>query len=395
MPTRRVLISGAGIAGPTLAYWLLQHGFAPTLVERAPAPRTGGYMIDFWGVGYDVADRMGLVPALERVGYRLNEFRLVDRVGRRVASFDGRSFAEATGGRYSSLLRGDLARCILEAIDGRAETIFGDSLRALDDDGDGVVATFERAAPRRFDLVVGADGLHSKVRALAWGDDARAEQYLGYCVASFAADGYPHRDEGAYVSYGTPGRQAARYALRGGRSAFLLVFARDEPLPPGHHRRAVQEAVLREVFGGTGWECDEILARMSDAPDLYFDVVSQIRLASWSRGRAVLLGDAAACPSLLSGQGSALAMAGAYVLAHELSAASGDHAAAFARYERHFKPFVDAKQRAAAGFATWFAPRTPLRLWLRNTVTRLMRFPSIARTVLAPSVTDRFTLPDA
>jgi 2-polyprenyl-6-methoxyphenol hydroxylase-like FAD-dependent oxidoreductase len=389
-----VLISGAGIAGPTLAYWLLQHGFVPTLVERAPAPRTGGYMIDFWGVGYDVVDRMGLVPALQRVEYRIDGFRLVDRNGRRVASIDGRAFAAASGGRYTSLLRSDLARCILEALDGRAETIFGDGVRALEDDGSGIVATLERGGSRRFDLVVGADGLHSRVRALTWGRDAHAERYLGYYAASFAADGYPHRDEGAYVSYGTPGRQAARYALRGGRSAFLLVVARDEPLPPGHRERAMQEAMLREVFGGAGWECDEILARMSDAPDLYFDVVSQIRLASWSRGRVVLLGDAAACPSLLSGQGSALAMAGAYELAHALAAADGDHRAAFARYERRFKPFVEAKQQAAANFAAWFAPRTPLRLWIRDTLTRLMRFPSVTRTLLAPSVRDRFALPD-
>jgi 2-polyprenyl-6-methoxyphenol hydroxylase-like FAD-dependent oxidoreductase len=311
-----------------------------------------------------------------------------------VASIDGRAFAAASGGRYTSLLRSDLARCILEVLDGRAETIFGDGVCALEDDGHGIIATLERGGARRFDLVVGADGLHSRVRALAWDRDARAERYLGYYAASFAADGYPHRDEGAYVSYGTPGRQAARYALRGGRSAFLLVFARDEPLPPGHRERAMQEAMLREVFGGAGWECDEILARMSDAPDLYFDVVSQIRLASWSRGRVVLLGDAAACPSLLSGQGSALAMAGAYELAHALAAADGDHRAAFARYERRFRPFVETKQRAAASFAAWFAPRTPLRLWIRDTLTRLMRFPSVARTLLAPSVRDRFALPD-
>ena len=389
---RNVLISGAGIAGPTLAYWLLRHGFTPTLVERAPAIRTGGYMIDFWGVGYEVADRMGILPALRRDGYRLEEVRLVDASGRRVAGFDAGVFQAASDGRFLSLLRGDLARRIYELVDGRVETILADSVATLEEDATGVAVTFEHAPARRFDLVVGADGLHSAVRTLLSGDGARPETYLGYYAAAFSVDRYPHRDEGAYVSHAAPGCQVARYALRDGRSAFLLVVARDAPLMLDHHDTAAQQAFLREKFAGVGWECDEILAAMDRTDDFYFDAVAQTRLADWSRGRVVLLGDAAYCPSLLAGQGSAFAMAGAHVLAHELAAAEGHHTTAFAAYQRRFKPFVDEKQQAAVRFARWFAPRTRLGVWLRDRATNLLRLPVVGNLIAARSFGDRFEL---
>jgi 2-polyprenyl-6-methoxyphenol hydroxylase-like FAD-dependent oxidoreductase len=393
MPDRTVLISGAGIAGPALAYWLLRHDFTPTIVERAPAPRTGGYMIDFWGVGYDVAERMGLLPALQEDGYRIEEVRIVNAAGKRLAYLDAGIFGAASGGRFLSIPRGDLAHRIYELVDGRAETIFADSITALTEDDTGVTATFEHAVPRRFDLVVGADGLHSTVRQLAFGDGACHEHFLGYYTAAFTAHDYPRRDEGVYLSYSVPGGQAARYALRDGRSAFFFMFARDEPLALGHHDVAAQKATLRTMFTGAGWECDEILAAMERTDDLYFDAVAQMRLPHWSRGRVALVGDAAYCPSLLAGQGSAFAMAGAYVLAHALAESGDDYTAAFAEYERRFKPFIDAKQRAAARFGWWFAPRSALGIRARNLLTNLMRVPVLAERVVARSFGDRFELP--
>lgn len=387
-----VLISGAGIAGPTAAYWLREHGFTPTLVERAPAPRRGGYMIDFWGVGYDVAERMGLLPVLHRDGYRITEVRLVNARGARVAWFDAAAFRRATNDRFVSILRGDLAHRLYELIDGRVETMFGDAITDLAPDANGVTVGFAHAPPRQFDIVIGADGLHSTVRVLALGPDVHAERELGYYTAAFSVDGYEPRDEGAYVSYATKGRQVARYALRDGRTAFFLVFASDEPQAVEPHDVERQRDVLRRVFAGAGWECDAILDASRRADDLYFDAVAQTQLRSWSRGRVVLVGDAAYCPSLLAGQGAAFAIAGAYLLAGALASAA-DHESAFAAYQRVFQPFVEAKQRAARRFGGWFAPRTELGVLLRNLATNLARAPLVGDWLLARSFADRIALP--
>jgi 2-polyprenyl-6-methoxyphenol hydroxylase-like FAD-dependent oxidoreductase len=399
---RNVLISGAGIAGPTLAYWLLRDGFTPTIVERAPTLRTDGYMIDFWGVGYDVAERMGILPDINRDGYRIEQLELVDASGQCITTVDAHVFQAASNGRFLSLLRGDLARRIYNCIDARVETIFGDTIATLNQDADGVDITFEHAAPRRFDLVIGADGLHSNVRTLAFDDATPAgavnnhsdphEYPLGYYAAAFIAASYPHRTENAYVSYTVPGRQVARYALRDGSSAFLFVFTENKQLALAHHDVQSQQRILSDKFSGAGWECDEILAAMQHSDSLYFDAVAQIRIDSWSRGRVALLGDAAYCPSLLAGQGSALAMAGAYVLARSVSSNKDDYAAGFAEYQRRFKPFVDAKQRSAAGFGSWFAPRTRAGVWMRNAATKLMRIPYLADMLAKQSFSDHFEL---
>ena len=329
----RVLIVGAGIAGPTLAYWLHAAGFRATLVERAPAPRSGGYVIDFWGLGYDVAERMGLRPAVEQAGYHVRELRIVDDHGARAAGFGVGVFREVTGGRYVSLRRSDLARLLLEALPPDIETVFGDEITALEDRGEAVDVRFRHGGARRFDLVFGADGLHSSVRGLAFGPEAAFERSLGYLVAAFETRGYRPRDADVYVAHSTPGQQLARFALHDDRTLFLFIAAIDaaqlSPMP----EPAAQRAVLRRLFGDGRWESARILDEMDRTEDLYFDRVAQITMPTWSRGRVALLGDAAFCVSLMAGQGSALAMTAAYVLAGELGHAGGQHAAAFAAYE--------------------------------------------------------------
>jgi 2-polyprenyl-6-methoxyphenol hydroxylase-like FAD-dependent oxidoreductase len=389
----RILIVGAGIAGPTLAYWLRQYGFTPTLVEHAPKLRTGGYMIDFWGVGYEVADRMGMLPVLAHDGYRIEEVRLVDSGGKRVAGFDAQVMRAATHDRFISLPRSDLSRRLFECIDGTIETIFAETVTSIEEDAAGLTVGFAHAPRRRFDLLVGADGLHSSVRGLVFGASTACEHSLGYYTAAFSASAYPHRDDGAYVCYSIPGGQIARYALRGGRSAFFFIFARSDGEEIPHDDAAIQRRVLRERFGGRGWECDEILRALSCADDLYFDAVSQIRLPQWSRGRVALVGDAAHAPSLLAGQGAALAMAGAYVLANALQRAAGDHDIAYAAYQRRFKPFVDAKQHGAERLGWWFAPRSKTGIRLRNLTTRLLDLPLVATGITARALGDRFELP--
>ncbi len=387
-----ILISGMGIAGPTLAWWLMRHGFEVTLIERAPALRSGGYVIDFWGLGFDVAERMGLVPDLRREGYDVRELRLVDREGRRAGGFDASVFARLTGGRYVSIERSALARLVCERIDGRVETIFGDSIAAIDEDGEGVAVSFHTSPSRRFDLVIGADGLHSEVRRLVFGPQGQFEHRLGYGVAALDVAGYRPRDEGVYVSYSVPGRQVARFALRGDRTLILFVFAGG--LDPWPHDLAAQKRALHAAFDGAGWECQPILAALDPVKEIYFDRVSQIRMPGWSRGRVALLGDAAFCPSLLAGQGSALAMAAAYVLAGEIVRSGGEAGAAFARYETTLRGFMDGKQKAAEQFARSFAPRTRFGIMARNLITRTFNLPFVAEQVLGRGLIDRLDLPD-
>ena len=328
----RVLISGAGIAGPTLAYWLAYHGFTPTLVERAPRLRTAGYVIDFWGAGFEVARRMGLVPGILDAGYRIREVRVVDAAGRRIAGFPAAAFTPAIGADFTSLPRGDLAATIYHSIPDNVETLFGDTIARLDQTGRDVTVAFERHPSRTFDLVVGADGLHSRVRALVFGPERRYERYLGIKVAAFEAPGYTPRDELVYVMFSQIGQQVARFAMRDDRTMFLFTFADANPEVPAS--MSEQKAQLRARFGNAGWECRHILDALEDVDDLYFDRISQIEMREvdglWTRERVTLVGDAAFCVSLLGGQGSALAMTAAYILAGELHRAAGDHRRAFA-----------------------------------------------------------------
>jgi 2-polyprenyl-6-methoxyphenol hydroxylase-like FAD-dependent oxidoreductase len=388
----RILICGAGIAGPTLAYWLRHFGFEPTLIERAPALRAGGYIVDFWGLGFRVAEKMGLLPGLRREGYAIDEVRIVDERGKRTGGFGVRSLQPALGG-YISVLRSDLSRLIYKALGGKVRTIFGDTVTAIEQGDRGVRVSFEHVPPERFDLVIGAGGLHSPVRALVFGPEGRYEKYLGYYAASFGVDGYPHQDPRAYVGYAAPGRQVSRYALRGGRTVFLFVFASDRKLPVGAHDMSAQKRVLRETFGEDGWECREILEALETSSEVYFDVVSQIRMERWSNRRVALVGDACFCPSLLAGQGSALAMAGAYILAGELKQSDGDYRTAFARYENAFHPFIAGKQRAAARFAGAFAPKSRAGIVIRNQVTRLLALPFVAKLSMGRLLTDALILP--
>ena len=385
-----ILIVGAGIAGPTLAYWLLRAGHTPTLVERAPELRRGGYLIDFWGAGFDVADKMGIVPEMMSKGYRIGEVRQVDDDGKRITSFDPEIFVRGTGGRYVSIARSDLASIVYGALNGRVETIFGESVRALDDDGARVRVTFSGGTTRDFDLVVGADGLHSRVRRLAFGPDEQFETHLGIKVAAFDVTGYPARDDLAVVMYTGVGFQVTRLAMRDDLTMFLFTFRDDEDVPDDVE---AQQATLRSRLAGAGWETPAILESMPRAKTFYFDRVSQIRMPRWSAGRTVLLGDAAACVSLLAGQGAALAMIEAYVLSAALARANRDHVEAFAEYERDLAPFVLSKQNAAIRLGAAFAPKNGLQLLLRNSVMRLLGVPFVAELAMGRSLRDAIELP--
>jgi len=389
---KSVLICGAGIAGPALAYWLERYGFEPLLIERASAFRDGGYMIDVWGLGYDLVARYGLLDQARARAYLFDRLAFVDENGHVLAGFGGEIFRRAVDDKFFSIPRGDLARTLHEPLAGKVETHYATAVQQFNQDKGGVDVTFSTGATRRFDLVVGADGLRSTLREMAFGPEREYEAYLGYYAASFISERYPHRDENVYLSYGKPGRQISRYAMRDDRTAFLLVFASKQRIAA--HDVAGQKAVLRDAFGGDGWETRDILARLDAAADLYFDSVSQIRMPKWTRGRIALIGDSAHSPSLLAGAGSAFAMLSAYVLAGELKNAVGDHNKAFAAYERRLMPFMGRQQKAAVGFAGSFAPKTAFGLSVRNAVLRLMNIPPLGVWLTRRMLGEPYAIPD-
>lgn len=377
-----------GVAGPALAFWLNKSGHEVLLVEAAPRLRTDGYVIDFWGVGYDIAEKMGIIDDIRALGYQVREVRFVDKAGRKRGGVDVGVFGRMTNGRFTSVRRSDISATIYRAIEGKVETIFGDSIAKIEDDGDRVRVSFDHASAREFDLVIGADGLHSRVRRLAFGPESDFETPLGYHVAAFEVEGYRPREELVYIMHDLPGRQISRISVRDDRTIFLFIF-RDEYITGGDEPKSV----LRRAFAGAGWEWPQIEVELERATEIYFDTVSQIRMNRWTKGRTALIGDAAACVSLMAGEGTGLAIAEAYVLAGELHACGGDFATAFARYEQQLMPFLKKKQHAAAKFTSSFAPKTSYGIVFRNLITDLMRVPFVADLAIGRALWDDIALP--
>ena len=392
MSNETILISGAGIAGPTLAFWLKAAGFQPTLVERAPAVRTGGYVIDFWGLGYDIAERMGLASEINGIGYHVREMRIVNDLGKRVTGFGTEVFEQLTNGRYVTVGRGDLSRVLFDKLQGRTEIIFDNEIVGLQEQADCVQVRLKHGDHRQFGLVIGADGLHSSVRRLAFGPQHQFEKQLGYVVAAFEVHGYRPRDEDIYLMYGQPGRMLGRFTLHEDRTLFLFVFAADREALPAMLEQ--QKAMMRETYRDGKWECPRILDKLDRTQQLYFDRVGQIKMESWSRGRVALVGDSAFCVSLLAGQGSALAMISAYVLAGELAKAGGHYKEAFGRYEGILRGYIGNKQQGAERFAAVFAPKTQWGLSFRNQVIKAFAIPGLARLAVGRDIIDALRLPE-
>jgi len=341
--TRSVLISGGGIAGASLAYWLGVSGYAVTVVERAPGLRTSGAApVDFRGDQLALLERMGVLGDIQACQTGMGDQTVIDASGRRLSTFPSVLFSGDV-----EIERGDLARILYDRSAGAAEYVFGDHITDITQDADGVDVTFAHSAPRRFDLVVGADGMHSAVRRLAFGEESQFRHDLGLAIAGFDVPNTFALDHGGLI-YNEPGRLVMVTSGRDrARASVGLMFAAS--LPDYDWRDTDgQKRIVAEHFAGVGWQAPALLAALREAPDLYFDTVGQIRLDHWSTGRLVLLGDAAWCTGP-GGNGTGHAMLGAYTLAGELALAGGDYAAAFRRYEQIMRPPVAKSQKNAAG----------------------------------------------
>ncbi|HWS32302.1 MAG TPA: FAD-dependent monooxygenase [Actinoplanes sp.] len=365
----RVLISGASIAGPALAYWLRRYGFDVTVVEKSAAVRGGGYPIDIRGTAIEVVNRMGVLPQLREAHIDTQRLTFLEPDGGVIATIRPDDLVRGVDGRDLEVPRGDLTRILYDTVRDDVEFLFGDSISTLDDRPDGVDVTFRSGLRRHFDIVVGADGLHSHTRGLILGDEAPYHRYLRHCFAGFTMPNHLGLSHEGLI-WSEPGRGAAIYAVRDGAQVHgFLTFDRAEPPYDAFRNPEAQRALVASIFAEDGWEIPRMVGAMQSADDLFFDVVSQIRLPRWSSGRVVLVGDAAYAPSFLTGQGSSLGLAGAYMLAHAL-ATHGDFATAFSAYERDTRPFVEANQRLVGEGDSALFPPTEQALAQRNTMLR-------------------------
>ena len=351
MRNTNVLISGASVGGPALAYWLRRHGFDVTVVERAGGLRPGGHAIDVRGPALTVAERMGVLEEIRRQSTDLRGMSMVDEDGKELFTTTERT---ASGGDLDSpdveILRDDLAAILFAASGPEIEYLFDDAIAALDQDADGVRVVFQSGGTRTFDLVVGADGVHSATRRLAFGPEADFLRHLGSYLGVWTVPNELGLDRWQVI-YQMKGDfwGALVMSVRGNRELRVYVGFESDAPPAEFIPREVteQKRLVAGRYAHARWEIPRLLEHLWDAPDFHFDTMAQIRLDSWSRGRVTLVGDAGYCASPASGQGTSMALVGAYVLAGELKVAEGDHETAFAAYERELREYVSANQALA------------------------------------------------
>jgi 2-polyprenyl-6-methoxyphenol hydroxylase-like FAD-dependent oxidoreductase len=370
----KILISGAGIAGLTLAILLKDQGHDLLVVERGESVRAEGYMMDFFGSGWDVAERMGLVPELRAIHYPIDALQFVDADGQVYASVPISRVSRALDAKYVYLRRSDLERILYERAKASGVDIrFGREISALVATDDAVHVKFDDGSEGDYALVFGADGVHSGVRQLVFGDESKFARFLGAYVAAYHLDDPRFELGRALKLYEETNRLAAFYPLDETRLAATYLFRHDEV----HVPHAERLAFVRQAYAGAGWITEKMLDAYQGSEPIYFDSLTQIVMPNWSKGRVALLGDACGCLTLLAGQGSHMAMAGAYVIARELDRHDGDYSAAFAAYEEKLKPDVTERQDDAAAFARYFIPSARSRPWLRRLVIKMMFSPLV------------------
>ncbi|WP_328604906.1 FAD-dependent monooxygenase [Amycolatopsis sp. NBC_00345] len=388
----KVLISGASITGPALAFWLHRSGAEVTVVERAPGLRPGGQAVDVRGVAKEAVRRMGLAEQVRAACTATGGLSLVDGTGRRVASMTVGQFGGDGLIAEIEILRGDLSQVLYDVTKDNTEYVFGDRITAMDEQPDGVHVTFAVGAPRVFDVVIGADGLHSGVRSLQFGETPL--HHLGSYLSFWTVRNHLDLKNWALV-YTEPGRSLGVRTINGNRNLMAFAAVRAGEIDYDHRDTGKQKELIRERLAGMGWDVATFVDQLDAAPDFYFDSSSQVTLDSWSRGRVGLLGDAAFCSSPSSGQGTSLALVGAYVLAGELAACGGDYAAGLAAYERRLRPWVLANQKLGRDYSTTTVPLTERGIRLQRLAMRALRYlPTKLLSRKSAKVLNGFELPD-
>ncbi|MFI6149660.1 FAD-dependent oxidoreductase [Streptomyces sp. NPDC051109] len=366
----RILVSGAGVTGPVVAYWLTRHGFRVTVVERAPTPRrTGGHAIDLFRPAMNISEKMGALPRIEARATGTNRMTIYREGARRPVRADLSKIFTAASDRHVEIMRDDLSEIYYDLTVEDVEYVFGDSITAISPDGE---VQFEKAPPRRFELVVGADGLHSNVRRLVFGDESRFSVPVGAYLGVLVLPNLAGLDRELVMHTGKD-RTAGMYGARHlGDARALFLFRSEHGLDYHHHDLTRQKQVLRTAFTGLHPDVDCWLDGLDRTPAFYFDSITQLRMDTWSRGRVTLVGDAGYSPGPAVGGSTSLAVVGAYVLAGELARAGGDHERAFPAYERVMTPHVQNSRAAALSAAKPLIPASRLGVHALSQGARLI-----------------------
>jgi len=380
---KNILISGAGISGLTLAYWLQHWGFSPTVIEKRPDLDQRGYMIDFYGSGFDVAEKMNLLKSLEAQSnqYPMKKVIFVDRQGKPRAMLDVDKFRDLLHHRYFPLMRGDLETTIYATVKDYVPVHFGTSIEKLEGLSDRVAVELSNGKHEIYDLVIGADGIHSNVRNLVWGDESQFKHFLGFYVACSVIEDFLGTPN-TFLGHLEPNIQTSIYSIGESRLATFFAFRSEELNIRG---RETKLQALEKVLGNLDWLVPQLLEGTKHADDFFFDAAAQIQMEHWYNGRVALVGDACQCLTLLAGQGASMGMAGAYLLASELHKANGDYKIAFPAYQQALKPEIERRQKDARGLAGSFVPRNKFEIAISHFLLNAAFWP-VFRSLFAKQI---------